>query len=279
MNNSSKTGSKTKLWDRHAAAILMLIATALAARPGSAAQFDVPAPAIGDGYADLVFNPTTGVLSLHTDGSTISSLVIRGPQPTMLLNGGGLWPTVNGGLNQTVTAAAPPRTLSWDAIHFNGSQQWILLADSANMGITSGGSIARYAPGAFDLSSSMLGDVEYTTYNTNGPSDLVRTRLAIGTLPLSGDYNGNGRVDAADYVVWRKTLGQMVTIGTGADGSANGLVDPADYSIWRKNFGIASPITGTSSVAAIPEPGSMRLCLAVVVCGISMLGTRSPRSR
>src|SRR4029078_3739764 len=37
---------------------------------------------------------------------------------------------------------------------------------------------------------------------------------------LEGDYNGNGVVDAADYVWWRKN-----------DGGAAG------YSIWRANFG------------------------------------------
>src|SRR5207253_11491905 len=36
-----------------------------------------------------------------------------------------------------------------------------------------------------------------------------------------GDFNGDGRVDAADYVVWRK---------------ANGPA--ANYDLWRTNFGV-----------------------------------------
>ena len=52
---------------------------------------------------------------------------------------------------------------------------------------------------------------------------------------LSGDYNGDGHVDAADYVVWRKANGSE-GIGLAADGSGNGTVDDADYLIWRQNF-------------------------------------------
>ena len=43
-----------------------------------------------------------------------------------------------------------------------------------------------------------------------------------GTSP-TGDYNGNGVVDAADYVVWRKTLNSTASpTGSGADGNQSG---------------------------------------------------------
>lgn len=63
-----------------------------------------------------------------------------------------------------------------------------------------------------------------------------------GRVFLAGDYNLNGVVDAADYVLWRKTLGQTGA-GLAADGSGptvgtpNGVVDQADYAFWRSNFG------------------------------------------
>ena len=53
---------------------------------------------------------------------------------------------------------------------------------------------------------------------------------------IMGDYNGNGLVDAADYGLWRKTMGQT-GIGLAADGNSNNLVDAGDYSVWRSNFG------------------------------------------
>ena len=61
---------------------------------------------------------------------------------------------------------------------------------------------------------------------------------ADATLPPTGDYNRNGTVDAADYPLWRDTLGQTVDpAGSGADGDGNGTVEQADYDIWRAAFG------------------------------------------
>ncbi|HEY3392944.1 MAG TPA: hypothetical protein VGK58_09570, partial [Lacipirellulaceae bacterium] len=64
--------------------------------------------------------------------------------------------------------------------------------------------------------------------------------LAV-TPKLPGDYNANGTVDAADYVVWRKTSGQSgvrpAADGTGPTGAADGIVDELDYQLWQANFG------------------------------------------
>ena len=46
---------------------------------------------------------------------------------------------------------------------------------------------------------------------------------------ILGDYNHNGVVDAADYTVWRDSLGKAVAVGVGADGNGNGLIDAGDY--------------------------------------------------
>jgi hypothetical protein len=57
---------------------------------------------------------------------------------------------------------------------------------------------------------------------------------------VRGDYNRNGIVDAADYVVWRKTLGSNVAPSTGADDDNDGLVELHEYGIWRNFFGSPS---------------------------------------
>lgn len=54
---------------------------------------------------------------------------------------------------------------------------------------------------------------------------------------LIGDYNLDQSVDAADYIVWRMTLGNDVARFSGADGSGNGVVDQDDYDVWRAHFG------------------------------------------
>ena len=62
---------------------------------------------------------------------------------------------------------------------------------------------------------------------------------ATTPTPLTGDYNGNGTVDAADYVVWRKSEGQTGA-GLPADGDGDMDVDENDYLVWRANFGRTS---------------------------------------
>ena len=62
---------------------------------------------------------------------------------------------------------------------------------------------------------------------------------------LAGDFNGNGEVDAADYTVWRDSLGANVaTPYAGADGNGNGIIDQADYDVWLANFGMTLPSPG-----------------------------------
>jgi hypothetical protein len=67
---------------------------------------------------------------------------------------------------------------------------------------------------------------------------------------LFGDYNQNGVVDTADYVVWRKTLTNSVTRFSGADGDGDGTVDPEDYGVWRSHFGqtVPAPAAGSGVV-------------------------------
>jgi probable HAF family extracellular repeat protein len=67
---------------------------------------------------------------------------------------------------------------------------------------------------------------------------------------ITGDYNLDGAVDAADYVVWRKGLGKTYM--------------PADYDVWRAHFGqtagsgAALPSAEPLS-AAVPEPATLAL--------------------
>src|SRR5262249_22978736 len=50
---------------------------------------------------------------------------------------------------------------------------------------------------------------------------------------LTGDYNGNGQVDAADYVLWRKFSGTTTPLQNDPIG---GMIGPAQYQQWRSHF-------------------------------------------
>jgi hypothetical protein len=72
---------------------------------------------------------------------------------------------------------------------------------------------------------------------------------------IAGDYNRNGTVDAADYVLWRDLEGQSGA-GLAADGNGDGMVNGADYDLWRANFGQGAPAGAAAlQASAVPEPG------------------------
>jgi hypothetical protein len=96
----------------------------------------------------------------------------------------------------------------------------------------------------------------------------MNTVLAA-TEQLVGDFNGDWVVDAADYTVWRASLG-MTGFGLPADapgpgGFADGVIDQFDYLCWRANFGHSArlhPAAG-SYTAPVPEPSALLSMLAV----------------
>jgi hypothetical protein len=87
---------------------------------------------------------------------------------------------------------------------------------------------------------------------------------------IRGDYNHNGTVDAADYVVWRKTLGQGGS-GLTADGNGNQEVDAGDYDVWRANFGQTHGVGGQLQSATVPEPAA-GLMMIVALCWFAAHG-------
>lgn len=73
--------------------------------------------------------------------------------------------------------------------------------------------------------------------SSNSRASIAGVRVLAKVPDLLGDYSRNREVDAADYGVWRDTLGATVAPYSGADGSGNGIIGPEDYSIWANNFG------------------------------------------
>jgi hypothetical protein len=71
--------------------------------------------------------------------------------------------------------------------------------------------------------------------------------------PKPGDFNSDGKVDGADYVLWRKDSASY--------GGAGG------YDTWRTNYGATSGSGAGSGIASVPEPCTMfLLTLAIPIC-------------
>ena len=123
-------------------------------------------------------------------------------------------------------------------------------------------------------------DPIYVAFGTPGSSIEALDDAAVpwvtanaDTLVLLGDYNKNGAVDAADYTVWRNTLGAN-GFALAGDGDASGVVDAADYEVWREHYGATSPTVGSGASpfgAEVPETWT---CWLAVAAMLSIVGCR-----
>lgn len=82
-------------------------------------------------------------------------------------------------------------------------------------------------------------------YGTGTNSQITMT---INSLSLPGDYNADGKVDGADYVLWRKSPS---TYGG----------DPAGYNTWRAHYGQTAGAGTSLGGGAVPEPATATLLL------------------
>jgi hypothetical protein len=101
----------------------------------------------------------------------------------------------------------------------------------------------------------------------------LSTITPIGPAGVLGDYNNDHVVDAADYVVWRKNLGQNVVL---PNDSTSGTVGAEDYGVWRSHFGMTSGSgAGNLGSVAVPEPNVsclMVLGLSAAICNRRRIG-------
>jgi hypothetical protein len=122
-------------------------------------------------------------------------------------------------------------------LHWN--QQFGSEADDTGFGVSGDGQGNLYLSGITD------GDFGGTNA---GPPDAFLAKLNDGA---SGDYNNDGAVGAADYVIWRNGLGGHYAQG--------------DHNIWRANFGATTPGSGSETPAAVPEPGTILLAILAII--------------
>lgn len=101
---------------------------------------------------------------------------------------------------------------------------------------------------------------ESAAFPISAPPELMpQLVIDFEILPagVAGDYNGNGVVDAADYVVWRNggpLQNEVADLG---------VVTTQDFGEWRARFGntAATSASLVGGSAVIPEPATIALML------------------
>ncbi len=214
----------------------------------NSAPFDIP------NESDIAVD-FSGQLLL-TAGNQIFSLNSQSGELTLLLtdNMGEANPALVGAVvgmapNERVVALASQGAMAADIVTYD------LANPTARMTLLA-------APFAFDV---VLGDLA-----------LVHESVS------SGDYNGDGVVDAADYVVWRNSLGSTTNLAANGNdfGTSMNRIDAADYLVWKNQYGV-DPLAGLfASGQQIPEvPGSLVGATLVALILASRLFVETRRHR
>jgi hypothetical protein len=93
--------------------------------------------------------------------------------------------------------------------------------------------------------------------NPSDPSNWRASLYFVGSpgsagLPIAGDFDASGTVNAADFATWKSAFGTSASqIGFGADGNHDGRVDAADYTAWRDNLGSTTTLYGAAGSGAL----------------------------
>lgn len=223
---------------------------------GTLAVMNATGSATGTG--PLTVSIGAKLVGTGTIGGTVtnSGMVAPGTSPGTLHIAGEYIQTAAGRLEIEIASAA-----SFDRLEITGSASLAgTLAVSLANGFmpSAGNSFTILTSSGIDDTTfsttvlpTLIGDVAWSiNYGATSVSLLV-------TLP--GDFTGNGVVDGADYVVWRKGLGATFT--------------QADYDVWRSHRG--QSIAPGASLGAVPEPAAAWLaCFGV---GLLMTARRTFR--
>ncbi|MEM8864244.1 MAG: hypothetical protein AAGF31_01705 [Planctomycetota bacterium] len=136
----------------------------------------------------------------------------------------------------------------------SASGPWNVIDLDIELGDPSTGSIHLYDWTVPDMDDS---DVWVRVMQDNVGEDYFDVSDAsfqITAAAPTGDFNGDGMVDAVDYTLWRDGLGTTY--------------DVSDYLAWRDNFGSSIP-GAVAEIAPTPEPTNL-LALSWVFVGLAM---------
>jgi CubicO group peptidase (beta-lactamase class C family) len=149
-----------------------------------------------------------------------------------------------------VLDAAPPTVMEYLGY---GVGTWVLREDAT------GAPALLSSPGAFGTNPWI--DLEHRYFavffvdglNRDVAASVAALQSTIAQqMSLVGDYTLDGLVDIQDLALWQSEYGK--TGWSRADGNRDGRVDAADYTLWRD--------AAFSAAVAVPEPSSLLLLAA-----------------
>jgi fibronectin-binding autotransporter adhesin len=208
------------------------------------------------------------------------TLIVNGNQsgggPTTVASGGtiGGRGTLGGDLvlEEGATFAAQFDSGAIDPLAIMGDFDLSALGNALNVAGTGTGASWIIATYTGMLTGSFENITPGYAVNYGSGSNSQITLSLGGPVGVPGDYNENGTVDAADYVVWRKKVGPGNLQNEG--GISPGVVDTEDYNFWRSRFGRTSGAGAVQFGTAVPEPASLLLFALGLICLMAQIPRR-----
>lgn len=141
------------------------------------------------------------------------------------------------------------------------------------LGHSAGAHVSRsglFAPGTYHLQAT----VETVAANIGAHSALVEGSILVASL---ADFDGNLTVDSADLAILLAGIGS--TAGTFASGNldGDGDADGADFLLWQRQVGAQA--TATTAWVQAPEPAAGALLVAASLVVVRYSRTRRSAAR
>jgi hypothetical protein len=222
-------------------------------------------------------------LLLQVDPNGVGDAYLRNPSET----------TVEIDSYHILSAGNHLSTAGWDSLDENDTQGADVWLEAQNNGTGqlaefNGSLVTPYLtlePGDFinlgplyTGTTTMHQDLAFAFTRNGGPANgdtgIVMYEQFVPAAPVPGDYNGDGQVDAGDYVRWRNNLGDANETDINNNGDGGG-VTISDYGYWKARYG--NPGSGggglASSSGQVPEPATW-LLMSFVGVGLAIWARR-----
>jgi hypothetical protein len=113
---------------------------------------------------------------------------------------------------------------------------------------------------------SAMFDVTYTA------TSVLLSNFSYDTeAALWGDYNGDNKVDALDYTVWRDNVDTDTVL---PNDLTPGTINEFDFGLWRTHYGESSGGGSGQGAAGVPEPASIVLAALGLPMLLGRIGRR-----
>jgi autotransporter-associated beta strand protein len=200
--------------------------------------------------------------------------------------------------NGTLELSGAPAKLGTGNVTVTGTGAFLAIDNDVTDGLNNGATLSLANGGLLNLAAGVNERVGILSLDTvlepNGTYGSSQSNavnklddyftgtgiLTVGPAILAGDYNNDGIVDARDYVVWRKNVGQPSQ--TLPNDTTGAIIGQPQLNLWRANFGNTTAVPGGGSIVnggAIPEPSSIGLLALGLTAFVSIGKCRDVNQR